>query len=86
MSSKSKQRPKRKSSARLYNESLAVFLWSWISKTSPDAETVEAVSAEIRNVVESLNAAPKRVSIDMIVKQLEEEHGIRTDWLRRGRG
>ena len=47
---------------------------------------MQAVSAEIRNVVESLSATPKRVSIDMIVKQLEEEHGIRTDWLRRDRG
>lgn len=85
MSNKSKRQPKRKSNTRLYNESLAVFLWSWISKTSPDEETVQAVSAEIRNVVESLSATPKRVSIDMIVKQLEEEHGIRTDWLRRDR-
>ncbi|MBR2699259.1 MAG: hypothetical protein IKE76_11780 [Clostridia bacterium] len=86
MSNKSKRQPKRKSSTRLYNESLAVFLWAWISKTSPGEETVQAVSAEIRNVVESLSATPKRVSIDMIVKQLEEEHGIRTDWLRRDRG
>lgn len=85
MSNKSKRQPKRKSNTRLYNESLAVFLWAWISKTSPDEETVQAVSAEIRNVVESLSATPKRVSIDMIVKQLEEEHGIRTDWLRRDR-
>lgn len=86
MSNKSKRQPKKKSSTRLYNESLAVFLWAWISKASPDEETVQAVSAEIRNVVESLSATPKRVSIDMIVKQLEEEHGIRTDWLRRDRG
>jgi len=86
VSNKSKRQPKRKSNARLYNESLAVFLWAWISRTKPDNDTVQAVSDEIRSVVESLNATPKRVSIDMVVKQLEEEYDVRCDWLRRDRG
>jgi hypothetical protein len=58
VSNKSKRQPKRKSNTRLYNESLAVFLWAWISKTSPDEETVQAVSAEIRNAA---NARPRNL-------------------------
>lgn len=86
MSNKSKQRPRQKSKTRVYNESLAVFLWAWINVTEPDEDTVQAVSAEIASVVESLNSTPKRLNIDMVIKQLETEHGVRCDWLRRDRG
>jgi len=84
VSSKSKHPPKKKSFTRIFNEALAVFLWAWINVTHPAQDVIDAVAAEIRNVAESLSA--RNLSVDMIIKQLEQEHGIRTDWLRRDRG
>ena len=84
MSSKSKQRPREKSSTRIFNEALMVFLWSWISVAQPDELTINRVSSEILNVIESLHA--RNISLDMINKQLLEEFGVKTDWARRDRG
>lgn len=86
MSSKSKQRPREKSSTRIFNEALMVFLWAWVSVAQPDELTINRVSAEILNVVQSLHAKPQRVSLDMINKQLLEEFNVQTDWARRDRG
>jgi len=61
-----------------------VFLWSWISVAQPDELTINRVSSEILNVIESLHA--RNISIDMINKQLLEEFGVKTDWARRDRG
>lgn len=84
MSSKSKQRPREKSSTRIFNEALMVFLWAWVSVEQPDEVTINRVSAEILNVVQSLQA--RNVSLDMINKQLLEEFHVQTDWARRDRG
>lgn len=84
MSSKSKQRPREKSSTRIFNEALMVFLWSWISVSQPDELTINRVSSEILNVVESLHT--RNISLDMINKQLLEEFHVKTDWARRDRG
>lgn len=86
MSSKSKQRPREKSNTRIFNEALMVFLWSWVSVEQPDELTINRVSSEILNVVQSLHAKPQRVSLDMINKQLLEEFHVQTDWARRDRG
>lgn len=84
MSSKSKQRPREKSHTRIFNEALMVFLWSWISVVQPDELTINRVSSEILNVVESLHT--RNISLDMINKQLLDEFHIKTDWARRDRG
>lgn len=84
MSSKSKQRPREKSSTRIFNEALMVFLWSWVSVEQPDELTINRVSSEILNVVQSLQA--RNISLDMINKQLLEEFHVKTDWARRDRG
>ena len=86
MSSKSKQRPREKSSTRIFSEALMVFLWAWVSVAQPDELTINRVSSEILNVVQSLHAKPQRVSLDMINKQLLEEFHVKTDWARRDRG
>lgn len=84
MSNKSKQRPREKSNTRIFNEALMVFLWSWISVVQPDELTINRVSSEILNVVESLHT--RNISLDMINKQLLDEFHIKTDWARRDRG
>lgn len=84
MSSKSKQRPREKSSTRIFNEALMVFLWIWISVSQPDELTINRVSSEILNVVQSLHT--RNISLDMINKQLLEEFHVKTDWARRDRG
>ena len=84
MSSKSKQRPREKSNTRIFNEALMVFLWSWISVVQPDELTINRVSSEILNVIESLHT--RNISLDMINKQLLDEFHIKTDWARRDRG
>ncbi len=84
MSSKSKQRPREKSNTRIFNEALMVFLWAWVSVAQPDELTINRVSSEILNVVQSLQS--RNVSLDMINKQLLEEFHVQTDWARRDRG
>ena len=84
MSSKSKQRTRAKSNTQLFNEALMVFLWSWISVVEPDELTINRVSSEIRNVIESLHT--RNITLDMINKQLLEEFHVKTDWARRDRG
>jgi len=84
VSNKSKRQPAKKSSTRIFNEALLVFLWSWISVEKPDELTINRVSSEILNVTESLHK--HNISLDMINKQLLEEFGVKTDWARRDRG
>ena len=84
MSNKSKQRPREKSNTRIFNEALMVFLWSWISVEEPDELTINRVSQEILNVVQSLHSHD--INLDMINKQLLEEFHVQTDWARRDRG
>lgn len=50
----------------------------------PDELTINRVSSEILNVVQSLQL--HNVSLDMINKQLLEEFHVKTDWARRDRG
>jgi len=84
VSNKSKRPPARKSNTRLFNEALLVFLWAWVSVEQPDELTINRVSSEILNVIESLHT--RNINIDMINKQLLEEFHIKTDWARRDRG
>ena len=84
MSNKSKRQPAKKSNTRLFNEALLVFLWSWVSVEQPDELTINRVSSEILNVVQSLHT--RDINLDMINKQLLEEFHIQTDWARRDRG
>jgi len=84
VSNKSKQRPREKSNTRIFNEALMVFLWSWISVAEPDELTINRVSQEILNVVQSLHSHD--INLDMINKQLLEEFHVQTDWARRDRG
>jgi len=84
VSNKSKQRPREKSNTRIFNEALMVFLWSWISVEEPDELTINRVSQEILNVVQSLHSHD--INLDMINKQLLEEFHVQTDWARRDRG
>lgn len=73
MSSKSKRKPKDVSMHKAVSIAMTIFVWSWMECFNPTQEDVNKLSAEVRNIRESVGSG--NLNVWMVRDAIKDEFG-----------
>lgn len=73
MSSKSKRKPKDVSMHKAVSIAMTIFVWAWMECFHPTQEDVNRMSAEVRNIRESVGSG--NLNIWMVRDAIKDEFG-----------
>lgn len=73
MSNKSKKPQKRVSMLKAVDTAMTIFFWAWVEEFQPSQEDANRLSAEVRNVRESVQNG--NLKLWMVKEQLKDEYG-----------